>query len=77
MRANLLTAAVAAGAALAMNSIYCGSISGAWFWLVLQVPILLGRVVWQDSSWVPAAVHASDCFGTMLLMTMIAALARR
>jgi hypothetical protein len=77
MRANLLTAAVAAGAALAMNSIYCGSISGAWFWVALQAPTLLGRIAWQDCTWVLGAVHACDCFGTMLLMTMIAALARR
>ncbi|HLV95805.1 MAG TPA: hypothetical protein VKS44_11490 [Candidatus Acidoferrales bacterium] len=78
MRANLLTAALSAVAALAMNSVYSGSIFGAGLWLGLHVPAFIGHLLWQDFSCVLAAVHAwNGLAAAMFLMTVVFSLSRK
>ncbi len=77
MRANLLTAALSAVAALAMNSVYSGSISGAGLWLGLHVPAFIGHLLWQDFSCLLAALHAWNGLAAMFLMTVVFSLSRK
>lgn len=77
MRANLLTAALSAVAALAMNSVYCGPICGAGLWLGLHLPAFVGHLLWQDFSCAFAAVHAWNGLAAMFLMTVVFSLSRK
>jgi hypothetical protein len=77
MRANLLTAALSAIAAAAMNLVYCGWISGAALWIALHAPVFIGRILWQDFSCVLATLHAWNGLAAMFLMTVILSVSRR
>ena len=80
MKANTITGALTI-AALAMISVYDGSISAAGsaagLWLGLHAPELVVRILWQDLSCLLATAHACAWLGTMVLMTVIAGTARR
>lgn len=81
MRASRIGGSVAIVAAAAVSSIYgasiLGTIRGAGIWIGYNAPALVARVAWQDFSCVHAAVHGCALVGTMLLMTVIAGVARR
>jgi hypothetical protein len=77
MRANFITAAVAAIAAFAMNSVLDKPISGAGLWLGIHAPALMVRILSQDSSCVRTPVRACAWLGAMLLVTAIVGAARR
>lgn len=81
MRANRIAGTVVIVVAAAVSSIYgasvWGTIWGAGVWIGYNAPALMARVAWQDFSCVLAAVHGCACVSTMLLMTVIAGIARR
>lgn len=81
MRANRIAGTVAISAAAAMSCIYGATIMepiwGVGVWIGYNAPALMARVAWQDFSCVLAAIHGCALVGTMLLMTVIAGVARR
>jgi hypothetical protein len=77
MRANLLTAGLSAVAALAMNSVYCGSMSSAGSWLGTHAPSLIARILWNGVPCVLSAMHAWSGLAAMVLMTVLASASRR
>ncbi|MGH9735171.1 MAG: hypothetical protein ACRD8A_11350 [Candidatus Acidiferrales bacterium] len=85
MRASRIAGTVAIVAAAAVSSICGGSVFGstwgtiwgAGVWIGYNAPALMARIAWQDFSCVLAAVRGCALVGTMLLMTVIAGIARR
>jgi hypothetical protein len=77
MRANLLMATICGAAALAMNSVYGGSMAGILSWVGFHVAGVMGHLFWQQFSFFIAAIHACNGFGTIAMMMILLGVSRR
>lgn len=44
---------------------------GVWLWIGFPVVLLSGSILWENTHWKIAAIHAGDWLGKLLLMTVI------
>ncbi|HTU35435.1 MAG TPA: hypothetical protein VMF66_16650 [Candidatus Acidoferrum sp.] len=85
MKTNLIASTLAVAAGAAMGSIYGGSALGpklgstwdAVLWIAYNAPALMARIAWQDFSCVLEGSDACALVGTILLLMVVAGVARR